>query len=135
MEGEPDNEGEDASLFALLVGDPVSVEEALKHMEWRGAMKDELQSIERNQTWEPVDLPKGKNVIGLKWLFKTKFLADGSIQKYKARLVVRGFTQQQGIDYEETFAPVARFETVRMILALAAQKSGKFSSLMLNPPS
>ena len=58
----------------------------------------------------------------LKWIFKTKYFADGAIQKYKAILVVRGFTQQAGIDYEETFSPVARFETVRIILTIAAQK-------------
>lgn len=125
VEGELDNEDEDVTLLALFAGDPVTVDEALKREEWRGAMEDELQSIQKNQTWEEADLPEGKNVIGLKWIYKTKFLADGSVEKYKARLVVRGFTQQQGIDYEETFAPVARFETVRMILALAAQKEWK----------
>ncbi|GKC32579.1 retrovirus-related pol polyprotein from transposon TNT 1-94, partial [Tanacetum coccineum] len=80
---------------------------------------------EKNQTWELTDLPEGKNVISLKWIFKTKYLVDGSVQKYKARLVVRGFTQQQGIDYEETFAPMARFETVRIILEIAAQNQWK----------
>lgn len=88
-------------------------------------MEDELQAIKRNQTWEYADLPEGKNAISLKWIFKKKYLPDGSVQKYKARLVVRGFSQQQGVDYEETFTPVARFETVRMILALAAQKEWK----------
>nr|GEV80642.1 bulb-type lectin domain-containing protein [Tanacetum cinerariifolium] len=88
-------------------------------------MEEELLAIERNQTWELVDLPEGKNLIRLKWIYKTKYLADGIIQKYKARLVVRGFTQQQGIVYEETFSPVARFETVQMILAVAAQEQWK----------
>ncbi|GJR15625.1 retrovirus-related pol polyprotein from transposon TNT 1-94 [Tanacetum coccineum] len=117
-----DNEGEDTSSLVLFAGDPVTVKEAMKREEWRVAIEEELSAIERNQTWELFDLPEGKNLISLKWIYKTKYLADGSIQKYKARLVVRGFTQQQGIDYEETFSPVARFETVRMILAVAAQE-------------
>nr|GEX62198.1 retrovirus-related Pol polyprotein from transposon TNT 1-94 [Tanacetum cinerariifolium] len=128
VEGELDNEDDHVTLFALFVGDPVTIEEALQHEEWRGAMKDELECIQRNRTWEQADLPEGKNVIGLKWIYKTKFLADGSIEKYKARLVVRGCTQQQGIDYGKTFAPVSRFETVRMILALAAQKISQTSA-------
>lgn len=115
-------EGEAVSPLVLFAGDPITIEEAMEKPEWIDAMKDELASIKQNGTWERVELPKGKNVISLKWIFKTKFLPDGSIQKYNARLVVRGFSQQQGIDFDETFSPVARFETVRLILALAAQK-------------
>ncbi|GKC91861.1 retrovirus-related pol polyprotein from transposon TNT 1-94 [Tanacetum coccineum] len=118
-------EGEDEAQLVLFSGDPSSVREAMRLKEWREAMELELQSIERNQTWVLVNRPEGKNIIGLKWIFKTKYLADGSIEKRKARLVVRGYAQKQGIDYEETFAPVARFETVRVILALAAQKHWK----------
>lgn len=84
-------------------------------------MLEEMQAIERNSTWELVNAPEGKNIIGLKWVFWTKYNADGSIQKHKARLVVKGYSQQQGIDFEETFSPVARFETMRVVLALATQ--------------
>ena len=84
-------------------------------------MLEEMKSIEKNGTWEMVELPEDKNAIGLKWVFKTKFAVDGSLQKNKARLVVKGYAQQYGIDFEETFSPVAQFEIVRLVLALATQ--------------
>lgn len=111
----------EACDFALLVTDPTKFEEAEKEVEWKSAMNEEIRSIEKNETWRLVNLPEGKNVIGLKWVFRTKFNTDGSIQKHKARLVAKGYAQQEGIDFEETFSPVARFETVRLVLALAAQ--------------
>lgn len=107
--------------FALFVSDPMSFEEAAKQEEWQRAMKNEISAIEKNETWVLCDLPQEKNAIGLKWIFKTKYNADGTIQKHKARLVAKGYAQQQGVDFQETFAPVARFETVRTLLALAAQ--------------
>nr|GEU33566.1 retrovirus-related Pol polyprotein from transposon TNT 1-94 [Tanacetum cinerariifolium] len=111
--------------LALFVGDPVHVEDALAEEEWEIAMQDELSAIQKNKTWELVDLPAGKYPIGLKWVFKTKYLADGRIQKHKARLVVKGYAQQHGIDYKKTFSPVARFETIRVILAVVAQQQWK----------
>lgn len=111
----------EACQFALAVSDPLTYEEASEKEEWRKAMTEELLSIEKNKTWELVDLPEGKKAIGLRWVFKKKLNADGSLQKHKARLVAKGYAQQQGIDFEETFSPVARFETVRTVLALAAQ--------------
>ena len=77
------------STFALFISDPTTFEEAVKKEEWRKAMKEEIKSIEKNETWELMDLPKEKKAIGLKWVFKTKFNADGSIQKHKARLVAK----------------------------------------------
>ncbi|GJR61824.1 retrovirus-related pol polyprotein from transposon TNT 1-94, partial [Tanacetum coccineum] len=109
-----------AQPYALYASDPVSYKEAVERQEWKQAMKEEMQAIERNQTWELVDLPNDKSPIGLKWLFRTKFNTDGSVQKHKARLVAKGYAQQQGVDFDETFSPVARFETVRILLSLAA---------------
>ncbi|KAJ1700426.1 hypothetical protein LUZ63_000205 [Rhynchospora breviuscula] len=109
----------------LFVEDPTTFEEAAEKEEWRNAMEEEIKAIEKNKTWQLVKLPEGKNVIGVKWVFRTKFCADGAIQKFKARLVAKGYAQEYGIDYEETFSPVVRFETVRLILALAAQLKKK----------
>ena len=83
-------------------------------------MEVELDSIERNHTWELVPRPPHRQVIGLKWIFKTKYHADGTLDKHKARLVAKGYSQVEGVDYEETFAPTARYTSIRCALALAA---------------
>ena len=78
--------------------------------------------IKKNQTWELVDRPKHKKAIGVKWVYRTKFNPDGSVNKYKARLVVKGYAQIYGVDFSETFAPVARMETIRMLLACCPKR-------------
>lgn len=108
--------------FALLVADPITYEDAAKCVEWQVAMADEMEAINRNETWSLVDKPENKKIIGLKWIFKTKYKASGEILKHKARIVAKGYTQQLGIDVDEVFAPVARMETIRFLFALAAQK-------------
>ena len=75
-------------------------------------MVEEIEMIEKNNTWELVDRPKDREVIGVKWVYKTKLNSDGSIQKYKARLLAKGYKQKLDIDYYETYAPVARLETI-----------------------
>ena len=79
----------------------------------------------KNDVWDIVPRPKDKSVVSSKWIFKTKHAAGGSIEKHKARFVDRGFSQKEGIDYEETFAPVARYTSIRTILALAAKMKWK----------
>jgi hypothetical protein len=92
-------------------------------------MQEELAMIDKNQTWKLVTRPEHKKVIGVKWVFRTKLNADGSINKHKARLVVKGYAQIFGLDFFDTFAPVARQDTIRMLLAISAQKGWKIYHL------
>ena len=82
-------------------------------------MKEELDALSKNHTWNLVRLPPRKSVVGYKWIYKIKTRSDGFIERYKARLVAKGFTQEYEIDYEETFAPVAHISFVRALLAVA----------------
>ena len=84
-------------------------------------MVEEYDSIMRNDVWEVVPRPEGKSVVTSRWLYKVKFVVDGSIEKHKARLVARGFSQVEGIDYDETFAPVARYTSIHTIMTIAAE--------------
>lgn len=107
-----------------IVSDPISVREAIESAnkeKWREAMKSEYDSLIKNETWDLVDRPDGKNIIGNKWVFSTKRRCDGSVEKYKARLVAQGCFQKRNIDYHETYAPVVRHSTIRLILAIAVQ--------------
>jgi len=90
----------------LNIAEPSYFYEASKSFEWKEAMKEEYEYIIKNNTWDLVKLPHGKQPIGCRWLFKLKFKIDGSIDKNKARLVAMGYSQKEGIDFEETFAPV-----------------------------
>jgi len=123
ISGEGFSDEETQNLVMLtMTSDPTTFEEAVKSEKWRAAMNNEMEAIEKNNTWELTDLPSGAKTIGLKWIFKTKLNENGEIEKYKARLVAKGYSQQYGVDYTEVFAPVARWDTIRMVIALAAQK-------------
>lgn len=100
--------------------EPASYKEAAIDPLWQQAMKEELSALHQTHTWDLVLLPAGKTVVGSRWVYKIKTKSDGSIERHKARLVAKGFTQQHGMDYEETFAPVAKLTTVRVLIALAS---------------
>ncbi|GJZ29242.1 retrovirus-related pol polyprotein from transposon TNT 1-94 [Tanacetum coccineum] len=109
-------------MYALTVStiEPKNIKEAMADHSWIESMQDELNQFERLQVWELVPRPEGKNVIALKWLWKNKCDADNIVVRNKTRLVAKGYKQEEGIDFEESFAPVARLEAVRMFIAFAA---------------
>ena len=112
----------DFHCFSTLsyLQEPQSFREASSNPLWQQAMKEELDALHKTGTWDLVNLPPGKSAIGCKWIYKIKTRSDGTVDRYKARLVARGFTQEYGIDYEETFAPVARLFSVRTLIAISA---------------
>ncbi|KAL5795083.1 hypothetical protein ACOSP7_003677 [Xanthoceras sorbifolium] len=112
-----------AIVEEATVIEPETFEEASQSSKWMTAMKEEIAALEQNQTWELVPKPRDVKPISCKWVYKIKYRPDGSIKRYKARLVARGFSQQYGLDYDETFSPVAKLTTVRILLALAANKN------------
>ena len=83
-------------------------------------MNAEMESLEKNKTWELIDLPAGKKPIGCKWVYTVKYTANGSLERYKARLVGKGYTQTYGVDHVETFTPIAKMNTISILLSLAA---------------
>lgn len=112
-----------AGELHLQIGEePGTFEEAEQHQEWRRAMMEETSSIEENKTSSLTTLPPGHRAIGLKWVYKVKKDSSGEIVKHKARLVAKGYVQQPGVDYDDAFAPVARIESIRLLLALAAHE-------------
>ena len=100
--------------------EPHTYREASTDPLWQIAMKEELDALSKNHTSDLVTLPPGKSVVGCKWIYKIKTHSDGTIERYKTLLIAKGFTQEYGIDYEETFAPIARISFVCALLAVAA---------------
>ncbi|KAJ9700985.1 hypothetical protein PVL29_006355 [Vitis rotundifolia] len=106
------------SLNTIVI--PNTVSEALTKREWKDAMRKEMSALEKNKTWEIVERLKGKNIVDCKWIFTLKYKVDGSLERHKARLVAKEYTQTYEVDYQETFALIAKMNTVRILLSLAA---------------
>lgn len=100
---------------------------AIQDPKWKNAMQAEIAALEANQTWTLTPLPLGKKSIGCKWVYKIKYKPDSSVERYKARLVAKGYNQTEGLDYRETFAPVAKLVTMRVLQPF---KDGTFTNLM-----
>lgn len=100
--------------------EPETYEQACENPKWIEAMQAEITALEVNKTWFIVPLPLGHRHIGCKWVFKIKYNSDGNVERYKARLIVKGFIQRKGIDYTETFAPVAKLTTLRCLLVITS---------------
>jgi hypothetical protein len=110
-----------ALMSKCIVTEPSSFEEAMQDPTWVDSMVEEYDSIVKKNAWEIVPRPIDKLVVGSRWIYKVKQAADGSVEKYKTRFVAWGFSQIEGIDYDETFAPVTRYSSIRSILSLLAQ--------------
>ena len=98
---------------------PRSIKEVLDDQNCRSVVFEEMEALRKNDTWDVVKLPCEKKIVGCKWVFAVKSKTDGTVERYKARLVAKGFTQTHGIDYQETFAPATKINSIKVLLSLA----------------
>jgi histone deacetylase 1/2 len=110
-------------------GETHTVEEALSSKHWKEAMDKEYNALMKNKTWRLVPIKRGSNIIDCKWVWKIKYKADRSLDKYKGRLVAKGFKQWYGVDYEDTFSPVVKMATIRTILSIAVSRGWNLRQL------
>jgi hypothetical protein len=111
---------QDSSMVDMSLTEPATYKSAIKAPVWLQAMQDEITALHTQGTWSLVSLPAKRTLVGCKWIFKIKRHSDGSIARHKARLVAQGFSQEPGLDYGDTFSPVVKPATIRLVLALAA---------------
>ena len=128
----PDYYGESVSIAKDGLEEPTTVSEALtsqQKVKWKEAMEAEMRSLQDNDVWDLMELPKGRKSVGCKWVFKVKTNEDGDVERYKARLVAQGFMQVKGADYDETFCPVVRMESLRALVAMSVQRGMELHQL------
>jgi hypothetical protein len=113
----------------LTTGIPYNLQEALSNDDWKSAMDAEYRALLRNHTWHLIPPESSRNLIDCKWIYKVKHKADGSIDRYKSRLVVKGFKQHLGIDYDDTFSPVVKPATIRLVLSIAVSQGWSLRQL------
>ncbi|XP_071708952.1 uncharacterized protein [Rutidosis leptorrhynchoides] len=112
----------------MTAKDPITYAQASQSQGWIDAMAKEIEALEKNQTWTLTTLPEGCKAISSKWVYKTKYKVDGSVERLKARLVIKGFNQREGHDYKHTFSPVAKLATVRVLIVIATAKGWPFTN-------
>jgi hypothetical protein len=116
-----------SAFTVTALSEPASYRDAILHPEWQHAMAEEIAALERTGTWDLVPCPPCVCPITCKWVYKVKIRSDGSLERYKARLVARSFQQEQGRDYDEIFAPVAHMTTIRTLLVVASVREWSIS--------
>jgi hypothetical protein len=118
-----------AMVSSIREFEPSTFEEATGRQVWRDAIMEEYNSIMKNDVWEIVPRPKGKSVVTSRWLYKLKYVVDGSIEKYKAPFVAQGFSQVEGFDYDETFTLIARYTSIRSVISIATEMGWKIHQM------
>ena len=116
----------------IVVSEPKSYQEPVQDPKWQDAMAAEITALESNQTWSLTPLPSHKRAIGWKWVHGVKYKVDGTVERYKAILVPKGFTQHEGLDFIEIFSPVAKMTTIKNLLAISAVRG--WHLIQLDPP-
>ena len=111
---------------------PTTWQQALKHPKWRAAMLAEINSQLDNRTWDLKAVTENMNIVGCRWIFTVKYKPNGDIDRYKARLVAKGYNQQPGIDFTETYSPVIKSTTIRLVLGLAVNKDWPVRQIDVN---
>ena len=112
-----------------LETEPKNYKEAMKTDKWKVSVNMEFDALEQNRTWDIESLPSGKNVVGCGWVFTINYIPDGTVERYKSRLVAKGFTQQEGLDFMDTFSPVAKLTSVKLLLSLVAAKGWRLTQM------